>query len=66
MMLKDQKFGVEIEMSGITREQAANIVAKALNSTSSEPDGTCYHTRKIKDSSRRIWKVMISNCFSRL
>lgn len=58
MMLKEQKFGVEIEMTGITRKQAANIVAKALNSTSSEPDGSCYHTRKIKDSSRRIWKVM--------
>ncbi len=58
MMLKEQKFGVEIEMTGITRVQAADIVAKALNSTSSVADGTCYHTRKIKDSSRRIWKVM--------
>ena len=57
-MLKKQKFGVEIEMTGITREQAAGVVAKILNSTSSEPDHTCYHTRKIKDSSRRIWKVM--------
>lgn len=57
-MLKKQKFGVEIEMTGITREQAARVVAKVLNSTSSEPDCTCYHTRKIKDSSRRIWKVM--------
>ena len=57
-MLKKQKFGVEIEMTGITRECAANVVAKVLNSTSSVPDGTCYHTRKIKDSSLRIWKVM--------
>lgn len=57
-MLKKQKFGVEIEMTGITREQAAEVVAKVLNSASSEPDRTCYHTRKIKDSSRRIWKVM--------
>lgn len=57
-MLKKQKFGVEIEMTGITRERAAEVVAKVLNSTSSEPDHTCYHTRKIKDSSRRIWKVM--------
>lgn len=58
MMLKEQKFGVEIEMTGITREHAANIVAKALSSTSSEADRTCYQTRNIKDSSRRIWKVM--------
>lgn len=57
-MLKKQKFGVEIEMTGITREQAANVIAKVLNSTSSDPDATCYHTRKIKDGSRRIWKVM--------
>lgn len=57
-MLKKQKFGVEIEMTGITRECAANVVAKVLNSASSVPDSTCYHTRKIKDSSRRIWKVM--------
>lgn len=57
-MLKKQKFGVEIEMTGITREQAANVVAKVLNSTSSEPERTCYYTRKIKDSSCRIWKIM--------
>lgn len=57
-MLKKQKYGVEIEMTGITREQAANVVAKVLNGTSSEPDDTCYHTRKIKDNSHRIWKVM--------
>ena len=58
MMLKEQKFGVEIEMTGITRKQAANIVAKALNSTSSEANSTGYHTRKIEDNSHRIWKVM--------
>lgn len=63
-MLKKQKFGVEIEMTGITREQAANVVAKVLNSTSSEPNRTCYHTRKIKDSSRRIWKVMRDSSIS--
>lgn len=63
-MLKKQKFGVEIEMTGITREQAANIVAQALNSTSSEADRTCYYTRKIKDNSRRIWKIMRDSSIS--
>lgn len=58
MMLKEQKFGVEIEMTGITRAQAASIVAKALNSTSSAADHSCYYTRTIKDSHGRIWKVM--------
>lgn len=57
-MLKDQKFGVEIEMTGITREKAASIVATVLGSTASNKDGSCYETRTIKDSSRRTWKVM--------
>lgn len=57
-MLKKQKFGVEIEMTGITRAQAAKIIANVLNSNSSKPDHTCYHTRKIKDSSQRTWKIM--------
>lgn len=57
-MLKNQKFGVEIEMTGITRAQAAKIIANVLSSTASNPDHTCYHTRSIRDSSRRIWKVM--------
>lgn len=57
-MLKNQKFGVEIEMTGITRAQAAKIIANVLSSTASNPDHTCYHTRSIRDNSRRIWKVM--------
>lgn len=57
-MIKTQKFGVEIEMTGITREKAARIVANVLGSTVSSPDNTCYHTRKIKDNQRRVWKVM--------
>lgn len=57
-MLKKQRFGVEIEMTGITREKAAEVVAKVLNSTPSAPKGSPYYTRTIKDSSRRSWKIM--------
>lgn len=57
-MLKEQKFGVEIEMTGITREQAACVVAKSLNSISSNSDNTCYRTRKIIDNFQRVWKIM--------
>lgn len=57
-MLKKQRFGVEIEMTGITREKAAEVVAKVLNTTPSAPKGHPYYTRTIKDSSRRTWKVM--------
>ncbi len=58
MTLKDQKFGVEIEFTGITREKAANIVAAALDSRASEPASNCYHTRTIQDVEGRTWKVM--------
>lgn len=57
-MLKNQKFGVEIEMTGITRAMAARIVASVLNSRASAAQGGCYHTRTITDSSGRDWKVM--------
>lgn len=57
-MLKRQKFGVEIEMTGITREAATKIVADVLGSTPSQPDDTCYHTRIIADQTARKWKIM--------
>lgn len=57
-MLKNQLFGVEVEMTGITREKAAKIVAEVLGSTSSRPDRTCYHTRTIADQANRKWKIM--------
>lgn len=57
-MLKNQKFGVEVEMTGITREKATRIVAEVLGATPSDPDNTCYHTRIIADQAARKWKVM--------
>jgi len=57
-MLKKQKFGVEIEMTGITRATAAKTLAKVLNSSSSADQGGCYRIRIIKDASGREWKVM--------
>lgn len=57
-MIKSQRFGVEIEFTGITREKAARIVAKMLNSEASRPMNNCYHTRKINDCNGREWKVM--------
>lgn len=57
-MLKNQLFGVEVEMTGITREKATRIVAEVLGATPSDPDNTCYHTRIIADQAARKWKVM--------
>lgn len=56
--MKNQKFGVEIEMTGITREAAAMTVANVLNSAVSDPATSCYHTRTISDSCGRLWKIM--------
>ena len=57
-MLKKQLFGVEVEMTGITREKAAKIVAEAFGTTPSYPDSTCYETRTIIDQTARTWKIM--------
>ena len=57
-MLKNQLFGVEVEMTGITREKAARLVAEALGTTPSHPESNCYHTRTIADLAARKWKIM--------
>lgn len=58
-LLKNQKFGVEVEFTGITRETAARAVAEVLNtSIISGPTGYTYHTRSIRDLKGREWKIM--------
>ncbi|WP_178182315.1 amidoligase family protein [uncultured Ruminococcus sp.] len=56
--LKDQTFGVEIEFTGITREQAANVVAEYFGTRSSYPAHDSYYTRRIPDDTGRTWKLM--------
>ena len=57
-MIKNQLFGVEVEMTGITREKAARLVAEVLGTTPSHPESNCYHTRTIADQAARKWKIM--------
>lgn len=57
MDLHDQNFGIEIEMTGITREQAAKITA-AYFGTRSAYEGTYYGVYTAKDSQGRKWKFM--------
>lgn len=57
-MLKNQLFGVEVEITGITREKAARLVAGVLGTTPSHPESNCYHTRTIADQAARKWKIM--------
>lgn len=57
-MIKNQLFGVEVEMTGITREKAARLVAEVLGTVPSHPESNCYHTRAIADQAARKWKIM--------
>jgi len=57
MELKEQKFGIEIEMTGVTREQAARVTAEYFG-TSSRYIGTYYDTYAAIDGQGRQWKFM--------
>jgi hypothetical protein len=51
------KFGIEIEFTGITRAQAANVTADFLNGTISE-SYDYYDTKMVTAPDGRIWKFM--------
>jgi len=51
------RFGIEIELTGITRDKAANIAAEYLNGTITE-NGDYYDTKKITAQDGRVWKFM--------
>ena len=55
--IKDQCFGVEVEMTGITREQAAQALAEYFGTTARHTGGG-YDTWTVKDSERKDWKLM--------
>lgn len=56
-MMKKQNFGVEIELTGITREQAANVIATYFG-TQARCLGTYYKTYGATDRKGRTWKAM--------
>lgn len=57
MDMKEQRFGIEIEMTGVTREQAAKAAA-AYFGTASHYDGTYYDIYSALDSQGRKWQFM--------
>lgn len=63
-LLKKQRFGVEVEFTGITREMAARAVQEVVGGTISGPRRDAYYTRSVKDSSGKIWKVMRDSSIS--
>ena len=57
MELKEQKFGIEIEMTGITRAKAAEVTAEYFG-TRVKYVGTYYDTYAAIDMEGRQWKFM--------
>jgi len=55
--LRSQRFGVEIEMTGITRAAAAQVIAGYFNTTASHLGGQ-YDAYAVRDSSDRLWKLV--------
>ena len=57
MDLREQKFGIEIELTGLTRKRAAEVIGKYLGQ---EPhyDGGYYEEYSVRDGQGRKWKVM--------
>ena len=57
MDMKQQRFGIEIELTGIARKRGAEIAA-AYFGTQSYYEGTYYDTYVALDSQGREWKFM--------
>ena len=56
--MKNQTFGIEIEMNHILRTRAADVIGAYFGTTPSTPDNTCYRTQTIPTGDGRFWKVM--------
>ena len=64
--IKTRKFGIEIEMTGLTRSQAAKAMAKVLDG-SVEHEGGHYDKYVVTDSKNRKWAIVYDgsiNCYN--
>lgn len=57
MDMREQKFGIEIELTGITRAAAAGVIGTYLGYPS-HYDGGFYKEYSVMDEQNRKWKVM--------
>ena len=53
----NSKFGIEIEMTGITRNEAAKVAAEFLGGTVTS-GSDYYDTQKVTAADGRVWKFM--------
>lgn len=54
--IQNQNFGVEIELTGITREQGAKVISQYFGGTAIGHLSDGYDTRTAKDRKGRTWK----------
>ena len=59
----NKNFGIEIEFTGITRNEAAKVAAEYLNGTVVST-GDYYDTKKITTADGRTWKIMSDGSIS--
>ena len=57
MEIQGQDFGIEIEMTGLTRSRAAEVIAAHFGTTK-EYEGSFYDAYFARDTTGRKWKVM--------
>lgn len=62
--IKTQKFGVEIECTGLTREVAAKAIAQLLHSESVH-DGGGYDKYSVRDNKGRRWNIVYDSSIKR-
>lgn len=55
--MKSQRFGIEIEMTGITRAAAAQVIAGHFHTTAVHVSGT-YDAYTVRDGENRQWKIV--------
>lgn len=55
--MRSQRFGIEIEMTGITRAAAAKVIAGYFDTTATHVGGF-YDSYAVRDGQGRQWKVM--------
>ena len=58
-----KSFGIEIEFTGITRNEAAKVAAEYLNGTVVST-GDYYDTKKVITADGRVWKIMSDGSIS--
>ena len=55
--MRSQRFGIEIEMTGITRAAAAQVIAGYFQTTATHVGGA-YDAYSIRDEQDRQWKIV--------